>query len=94
MDTYKAFCNVPQKELVYVLKMDDAGEEVTQVRIDGEWVDLGVGPDDQFDYLLVDTIDPSKLDKFLKMFDTAEKEFKTLYDEDVKPFIKKREKVK
>lgn len=89
MSIHRAFYSVPEKELVAVLQIDEKGEELTKERIDGEWQSLSPeGANDEFDYLLVDMIDDSKLDEFLEVFDEAEDEFRTLTREDVQSFMK------
>ena len=92
MAVYNAYFSVPERELIAVLMLDESNETMTQERIDGEWQDLPPGDPNEFDYTLIDTIDESKLDEFLAVFDKAEEEFKTLVQSDVESFMKKREK--
>jgi len=89
MAIHRAFYSVPERELIAVLQIDENGEELTLERIDGEWRPLEPGLPNEFDYLLVDMIDDSKLDEFLEMFDESEKKFQTLTQEDVQSFMKK-----
>lgn len=70
---YRMFFSVPSRELVAVLRIDPAGQRVTEERIDGAWEQLPPGDPDEFSGLLVKVIEPRFLAKFLSFFDDAER---------------------
>lgn len=92
MPIYNAYFSVPERELIAVLEIDENAEKETLERFDGEWQPLPPGDPNEFDYTLVDTIDESKLDEFLKVFDKAFEDGDALLQSDVESFMKKREK--